>query len=149
MEVSKILTVVILLFLLTSLLLSAVFLISLRKAVEENNHLQQNARRVLHLLEEQQNVLTKLQSNQNTEDVSKDETSSDQATDVEASVGFEAFCLRTVGEKIGVYTADGTLLLTLEIRVDTLPAADREALQNGIAVDSPQKLLALLRDYTD
>ena len=148
MEASKILTAVTSLLLAVCLTLSVIGLVGLRKAVEEHNVLEQNTRRVLHLLEERVDQVADLQKEQ--EDDGKDsDMETDAQPDTEVSARFEAFCIRTTGEKLGIYDTNGNLLMTLEILVDTLPAADREALKKGITVDSPQKLLALIRDYTD
>lgn len=148
MEVSKILTVVTSLILIVCLTLSVICLVSLRKTLEENNILQQNARRVLYLLESGVDQVANLQKEQKADGMGSD-IATDTQPDTEVSARVEAFCIRTTGEKLGIYDTNGNLLMTLEILVDTLPTADREALKTGITVDSPQKLLALIRDYTD
>ena len=57
------------------------------------------------------------------------------------------FIAREVGGRIGIYDANGTLLRTLSVPVATLPRADREQLQAGIALKSEQELAALIADY--
>ena len=67
---------------------------------------------------------------------------------VPVDVLYDTFCIRESGGKIAVYTADGYLVRLFDVPVDTLPEADRKALQEGISVSSWKELLALIQDYT-
>lgn len=63
----------------------------------------------------------------------------------------ETTCLYRVaayGSIIGVYDETGRLLRTVNVRLDTLPAVDREALAVGIVAQSWQELLALVEQYS-
>ena len=60
----------------------------------------------------------------------------------------DSFCMRESEGKIAIYTSDGYLVRQLDIAVDTLPEADRNALRDGICVSSWKELLALIQDYT-
>lgn len=66
--------------------------------------------------------------------------------DVEADVLFDSLTIRETNGKIAIYTADGLLLRTLDISVNTLPAADQSALATGITVNSWRELIALIED---
>lgn len=70
------------------------------------------------------------------------------APTVPVDVLYDTFCIRESGGKIAVYTADGYLVRLFDVPVDTLPEADRKALQEGISVSSWKELLALIQDYT-
>ena len=48
---------------------------------------------------------------------------------------------------IGVFDSDGRAVRTVNVVVDTLPRADREALTAGIAVYSEEELQALIERY--
>ena len=59
-----------------------------------------------------------------------------------------AFYLYNVNGQVGIYTADGFLLKILDLRIDSLPAADREALCEGIHLGSWSELIEWVQDYT-
>lgn len=48
---------------------------------------------------------------------------------------------------IGVFTADGDPLYTVEVYIKTLPEADRKLLYDGIYAASREELLEILGDY--
>ena len=58
------------------------------------------------------------------------------------------FVLRELDGRIGIYTIDGYLLHVLNVSVDTLPQADREALTAGIPLSSWKELISWIQDYT-
>ena len=70
------------------------------------------------------------------------------AESVPADVLYDSLCIRESGGKIAVYTADGYLVRLFDVRVDTLPEADRAALREGISVSSWKELLSVIQDYT-
>ncbi len=58
------------------------------------------------------------------------------------------YVVRTANDRIAVYTAEGALVQLLEINPAHLPAADREALSDGIALARWEDVLSLVADYT-
>ena len=56
--------------------------------------------------------------------------------------------VREINGYVGVYSTDGYLIRLLDVRVDSLPKREREALAAGIEVASWEALEALLLDYT-
>lgn len=70
------------------------------------------------------------------------------AESVPTDVLYDSLCIRESGGKIAVYTADGYLVRLFDVRVDTLPEADRAALREGISVSSWKELLSVIQDYT-
>lgn len=67
--------------------------------------------------------------------------------DLPVNVPQVSFCLRMVEDRVGVY-ADGRLISTLDVSVSLLPAADREALAQGIAVNSAEELVTIIQDFS-
>ena len=62
--------------------------------------------------------------------------------------GADAFYLCEVNGHIAIYTGDGNLLKILDVNLDSLPPADREALSDGIHLSSWRDLIARVQDYT-
>ena len=60
----------------------------------------------------------------------------------------DRYVVRSVNDLIAVYTETGSLVRLLEIDPAHLPAADREALANGITLDRWEDVLSLIADYT-
>lgn len=48
---------------------------------------------------------------------------------------------------IGVFDGDGRLMRTVNVRVDTLPAVDREALAAGIVAGTWQEMMDIVGQY--
>ena len=48
---------------------------------------------------------------------------------------------------IGVFDGDGRLMRTVNVRVDTLPAVDREALAVGIVAGTWQEMMDIVGQY--
>ncbi len=67
--------------------------------------------------------------------------------EVEADILYNTFTVREANGKIGVYTEEGYLIRTLQVDVQTLPAADRTALSKGIELYSWRELISLIQDY--
>lgn len=141
MESSKILTVLCAFVLVVCLVLSITTLTVLRNAVEENDALQEDAAALVGNLNACVEDL-----NAALEESDSIPTSSDTSTPTDTLA--DSFCVREVNGKIGVYTSDGYLVHLLDVSVDTLPAADREALSAGICVGSWRELIAIIQDYT-
>ena len=58
------------------------------------------------------------------------------------------FWVQEYGEKIGIFSEDGTLLEVLDVYVKTLPKADRDLLEEGFMLFSEEELRAIREDYT-
>ena len=141
MELSKILTVVCGFVLAICLVLSITTLVVLRNALDENEALQLNAVRLTNTLG---GYVDELNATLDAEDSIP--TGSQATETVKVSDGF---IIRAAGEKIGVYTADGDLIQLLEVRLDSLPSAERERLTTGIEISSWRELLSLIQDYLE
>ena len=83
-------------------------------------------------------ILTKVEAFQSTDQ---------NDANAEAGVLFDRLCIRESDGKIGVYTEDGFLIRTIDISIQTLPEADREALSQGITVNSWRELISLIEDF--
>lgn len=73
-----------------------------------------------------------------------DQTDEELATSIELD---PSFVLRAHDGKIGVFTAEGYLIRTVDVDIQTLPAADRNALESGIYVFSKKELDAKIEDF--
>lgn len=140
MDTSKIFTVICSFVLVVCLVLSITTLVVLRNAVEENDVLQQNAQTLVNTLDDCVNALN--------ETSAKESSVPTSAGTEETDVLYDAFCVREVNGKIGIYTSDGYLIRLLDVQVETLPEADREALSKGICVNSWRELISMIQDYT-
>ena len=137
MDVTRILNFGCALLLMVCLIFSVVSITKMQTAVAENAAMQEEARALLQTLDGE---LSKLKQE-------NDSASIPTATPNETTPT-QSYRIQSVGEKIGVYTADGTLVRLIDINPATLPRADREALENGISVDSWERALSYLADYT-
>ena len=137
MDIPKILTAICGFLLIVCLVLSVTALTSLRHAIDETDALKTSASAILRRLNGYVETL------ENTED--EDSIPTVAPDDGHAKNGY---CIRSVGKKIGIYTADGALIQLIDVDAATLPPAEREALKDGITVHSWQEMLALLTDYT-
>ncbi len=142
MDTSKVMLALTGLILLVCLVLSITALSTLRHAVSENEALQNDMEELAAELDGCVDALGKLP------DASPAATA-EQTKEVitDATVTSSSFCMRTVGDRIGIYTKDGYLIKFLETDPRTLPQSERELLQKGIFVSSWGELLALLEDY--
>lgn len=59
----------------------------------------------------------------------------------------ETYVIRTYNGIVGVFDGDGLLIRTVNTAVDTLPAADREALENGITAESFERMCEIADMY--
>ena len=140
MDISKLLAVLCCFVLIVCLTLSITTLVVLRHAVAENGALQNEAESLVAELNGCVDVLNQSIAQENSVPTVNDTTQADVLSD--------AFCIREVNGKIGVYTSDGYLIRLLEVNVDTLPQKDREALKKGIVINSWRELIAIIQDYT-
>lgn len=74
-------------------------------------------------------------------------SSNQSPTDTETGVLFDRLCIRESGGKIGVFTEDGILIRTIDVNVHTLPDSDRQALSEGITINSWRELIDLIEDF--
>lgn len=140
MDISKLLAVLCCFVLIVCLTLSITTLVVLRNAVAENGALQNEAEALVAELNGCVDVLNQSIAQDNSVPTVNDTAQADVLSD--------AFCIREVNGKIGVYTSDGYLIRLLEVNVDTLPQKDREALKKGIVINSWRELIAIIQDYT-
>ncbi len=139
MDISKIMTALCGFTLAICLTLSITTLTVLRNAVKENDAVQKEAQSLVDGLNEYADQLRQEES-----DDDSLPTSADPSGTVTVS---SVFTVRESGGKIGVYTQEGYLIRLLDVSVDSLPPADREALRNGIRAESWKELLSLMEDY--
>lgn len=132
MNLSRILSVLCLFLLTICLVFSVTALTALRNAVNETDRMRSDAESLLEELKKQPQ-----------EPISPEE----DKESVPVDILYESFCMRECGGKIAIYTADGELVRMLELPVETLPEADRAALQSGISLSSWKEVLALIEDY--
>lgn len=64
----------------------------------------------------------------------------------QVGVLYDRFCVREVGGRVAVYTASGELIRLTDVAVAALPKADRDALRDGISLQSWREVLSLLED---
>ena len=114
-------------------------LTTLRNSVDENEAWQAEAQI---LVEELNGCIESLKSQNNTY---TPPSANEPSVEVDATQ--DGYCLREVNGKIGAYTEDGLLIKTFDVSVATLPAAEREVLCRGIALDTWQQVCSLVQDY--
>ena len=141
MDTSKIFTVLCGFLLLICLTLSITTLVVLRNAVDETNAWQTQAEA---LVDELGGCVATLNDSQWTDgSVSASTNPSDSESETQA----EAYWIRETNGKIGIYTDDGYLVQLTDIVINTLPAADRQAIESGICADSWQAVIRLMQSY--
>lgn len=138
MDTSKILTILCCFILIVCLTFCITALVVLRNAVDESGTVQSRATELVQQLNSCMEVMKNMNGTGDSVQVSTNTAQSEKLT----------FCVRESNGKIGIYTADGLLLKVLDVAVETLPEADREALKNGITVASWQELISLIQDFT-
>ena len=138
MDASKILSIGSAVALAVCLILSIIGLTRIEKSIDQNTALQAEQDSMLEILENEMN-----QTEPTTQD---NAVSIPTATPDNTATG--GYRIQSVGDKIGVYTLDGHLVRLIDVNPATLPRIDREALENGITVDSWERALAYLSDYT-
>jgi hypothetical protein len=140
MDPSKILALVCAVLLLICLLLSITSLSALRSVQKEN---ERQTARANELIGELRDCAAKITAKNDAE-----EDSPTQDTQVQVTAPAESFCVKDTNGRIGVFTSDGYLVRFLDVSVDALPPADREALRVGITVGSWRELMSVIQDYT-
>lgn len=140
MDASKILTVVCTLLLLVCLIISILSLTTLKRAIRKSE-IQQSTEVSLQAPHDCMTGGTPQSSDQ-------DSSVAPEDTPTQTTAPAESFCLKESNGRIGVFTSDGYLVRFLDVSVDELPSADREALRVGITVGSWRELMAVIQDYT-
>ena len=140
MDASKILLIICAFALIVCLTLCITTLAVLRNAVSENGSLQGEASVLVQKLDECVERLDEFTPAPN------DSIAASGTTDTTNTT--QGFCLRESNGALGIYTADGYLVKTLDVSINTLPSAARDALRKGITVGSWEELIELIQDYT-
>lgn len=139
MDMSKIMTALCGFTLAVCLVLSVTTLTVLRNTIKEHDAVQQEAQCLVDDLNEYAKMLRQEES---------DDASLPTSTVPSGTVTVSgAITVRESGGKIGIYTEEGYLIRLLDVSVESLPSADREALKKGIRVESWKELLSLIEDY--
>lgn len=137
MDTSKALTFLSALILAVCLVLSITALTSLRHAVDESAELQEEVVRLRNELADCVDVWKE----------SSPEEGSSLPT-VGSATPKPIYSMLAVSDQIAIYAEDGTLIRMLDVNVEHLPVADREALQNGIQMHGWQAVQSRIADYT-
>lgn len=147
----KIFTAVCGMILSVCLVFSITALTSLRNAISETDSVRKRTEALLEQLREtESNVARAVQAipqNPPKEPEQEKEAEIPQDDAVSVDILYQPFEIREKDGKIAVFSEDGYLLRTLNVPVSTLPAADRDALANGIRVTSWRELQALIEDF--
>ncbi len=141
MDRAKLFTYLSILLLLVCLALCLTSVIVLRNAVAEGQAWQEKASSLADKLDACIDVLNpKIE----TEDPANEEN---EPPTVEADILSQRFLVRENNGKIGVYTEEGYLVRVIDCDVSMLPKREREALKNGITVESWSELVEYLQNY--
>ena len=122
------------------LTLSITTLTVLRNAMEENDSLQEEAAALVGNLNTCIGEMNEM--------LVDDSIPTGSDTSIPSNTDTDRFCIRAINGQIGIYTTDGYLVRLLDVSVDTLPQKDRDALNEGILVNSWRDLIAIIQDYT-
>lgn len=137
MDAPKALTLLTAMILIVCLVLSITSLVALRHAVDESAALRLETQR---LTDELESCIEAWKENE----VSSD----DSLPTVGTTPPTPCYSIRSIDNKIAIYTEDGALVQVLDVDPDSLPAADRAALADGIEVEGWQAVLSRIADYT-
>ena len=137
MDISRIVSVACVLLLSLCCLLSIYAVAVLRSALMESTEACFEVKAILETMETEPVV--------STEGNTLSESDSDSSLPVDVLA--DQFCIRETNGRIAIYTADGYLIRLLERSAETLPHADRLALQQGIYLSSWKEVLALMEDF--
>ena len=140
MDTSKLMTLICAFVLVVCLTLSITTLTVLRNAMEENGSLQEEAAALVGNLNTCIGEMNEM--------LVDDSIPTGSDTSIPSNTDTDRFCIRAINGQIGIYTTDGYLVRLLDVSVDTLPQKDRDALNEGILVNSWRDLIAIIQDYT-
>lgn len=138
MDATRAFSILCALLLLVTLTLSITTLVVLRNAVAESEAALQAAGGLIEKLDVAVGVLK--------EDSIFTSTDEEEPS-TEADVLYQKFSMRETNGKIGVYTEDGFLVRIIDVNVNLLPQSERDALREGITVNSWRELAALIQDF--
>lgn len=141
MDRAKLFTYLSILLLLVCLALCLTSVIVLRNAVAEGQAWQKKAELLAEELDACIDVLNPIIETE----TSPNEENEPPTTD--ADILCQRFLVRESNGKIGVYSEDGYLVRIIDCNVDMLPKREREALKNGITIDSWSELVEYLQNY--
>ena len=135
MDISRIVSAACVVLLTLCFLLSICTVTVLRKAVIQSTD----------ACFEMQSYIENLDAAPKAESLPVQDTEADSSVPVDVLA--DRFCIRESNGRVAIYTDDGYLIRLLEISVETLPAADRLALQQGIYRSSWKEVLDLMEDF--
>lgn len=139
---SKILNILCAFLLVVCLCISVTTLCALRNALDENQQLQETAKQLLRELDQSVLVMNAIAE---TPDEEPNEPKEPGTLETQQRTVYK---LQTVGQRIGVYTAEGELLKLVDVEPKTLPTDIQQLLQDGIALSSFEELTSILQDLT-
>lgn len=130
-------------FLLTvCLCISVTTLCALRNAPNENELLRQRTEELLEELD--RSVLAMDAITEDAVQVLANQNQDSMTEEKNPTV----YRLRSTGENIGVYTADGNLIKLLDVHPKTLPTEIQRMLAEGISLSSWDELVEMIQDIT-
>ena len=139
---SKILNILCAFLLIVCLCISVTTLCALRNALDENELLQQRTEELLAELD--RSVLAMDAIAEDAVQVLANQNQSPTTEEKSPTV----YRLRSTGENIGVYTADGNLIKLLDVHPKTLPTEIQRMLAEGISLSSWNELVEMIQDIT-
>lgn len=142
MFISKILNILCAFLLTVCLCISVTTLCALRNALDENKLLQQRTEELLEELDRSVLAMDAI-----AEDAVQVLANQNQAPTTEEK-NPTVYRLRSTGENIGVYTADGNLIKLLDVHPKTLPTEIQRMLEEGISLSSWDELVEMIQDIT-
>ncbi len=137
MEISKIFAVLCAFLLIICLVLSITALVVMRNAVAETTVWEERAADLVATLDA---CISDLKAEQEQAVIAPLEPEDTQMPE-------SGFFLRTSGDRIAVFTADGYLVTVSEVKCSTLPSTERERLKTGIYAKTWAELMLLMQDY--
>lgn len=138
MDVTKIFALLCGFLLIICLTLSITCLVVMRNAVEETSVWQGRAEALVDELGGCVEAMKDIEAEDLPVIAPEDSTDNERNT---------RYCLRLVGDGIGVYDADGYLIKRGNAHASLLPAKERERLAAGVWVESWKEIERLLQDF--
>ncbi len=145
MNFSKLTSILCCFLLLVSLTFSVTALSALRTAVEESRQRDALASQLLARLEE---VVAVMAPADTEPDLPVSSVTPDKDEE-NANPMSREFCIRTEGERIGIYTEEGYLIRFLDAELSLLPLSEQEALREGISVSTYRELIERIQSYEE
>ncbi len=139
---SKILNILCAFLLTVCLCISVTTLCALRNALDENQQLQEKAEQLLNELDQSVLVMNAIA------EVPAEEPELPKAPLTAEAQKQTVYKICSVGQSIGVYTAEGKLIKLVDVNPKTLPTDMQRLLQEGITLSSWEELTSLLQDLT-